>query len=406
MSTNDDWTPEVVDDPEPPEPDAAVLARVVGRGRQRLVRRRSLIGLLATSLAVVLVGGGVAVAQHRDEGSRVAVGSDTTGNVGAVTQREADAGGLHFTLTLTTPTVEALDPVRVTLRVDNHSDAAVDYGACEVGSLGVYMPHRPLSGPLRGDDATCPAIGVVVDAGHSYTWDASTVAPADPGEYWVIAKPNDTFPASLREPLSLKVVARTHITVSVPTAPTGSGPNASEPLGPTPTTAATTAEDPRIPYLGDFSGTLTARKTTTSVGNGVGVDLQIRNITDHLVEPGLGSLRNGVAIVCARDLTPDGLTTQPLESNRNLLFVVSPGLAPGESSGRSGTYDPTADDVGTVTCAGVIVTTDNSWQDGSIRSIGRLTNIPAVSFTVTVPDTPATTAGSVPASTTTTVVGP
>jgi hypothetical protein len=74
------------DDFRPPEPDTAVLQQVVARGRQRLFRRRALFGGLAAAVALVLVSGGVAVAQHRSAGPGVAVqppgdvvvGDDTT----------------------------------------------------------------------------------------------------------------------------------------------------------------------------------------------------------------------------------------------------------------------------------------------------------------------------------------
>jgi hypothetical protein len=61
------------DDLRPPEPDTAVLQRVVARGRQRLFRRRALFGGAAAAVAVVLLSGGVAVAQHRSAGPEVAV---------------------------------------------------------------------------------------------------------------------------------------------------------------------------------------------------------------------------------------------------------------------------------------------------------------------------------------------
>jgi WD40-like Beta Propeller Repeat len=67
---NDEWTPTFVDDPAPPEPDAAVLARVVGRGWRRKVRRRA-IGASVAVVAVVLVGSGIAVANREEHRSRV-----------------------------------------------------------------------------------------------------------------------------------------------------------------------------------------------------------------------------------------------------------------------------------------------------------------------------------------------
>src|SRR5690349_20743670 len=69
---NDEWTPVTVDDPAPPEPDAALLASVVSRGRQRLVRRRAVLGVTAAAIAVV-VGSAVAVANGKTHRDRVHV---------------------------------------------------------------------------------------------------------------------------------------------------------------------------------------------------------------------------------------------------------------------------------------------------------------------------------------------
>jgi hypothetical protein len=63
------------DDLRPPEPDTAVLQRVVARGRQRLFRRRALFGGIAAAVAAVLLSGGVAVAGYRSAGPGVAVQS-------------------------------------------------------------------------------------------------------------------------------------------------------------------------------------------------------------------------------------------------------------------------------------------------------------------------------------------
>jgi hypothetical protein len=86
MFPHDDPNFRFEDDLRPPEPDTAILQRVVARGRQRLFRRRALFGGLAAAVALVLLSGGVAVAQHRSAGPGVAVqppgdvvvGDDTT----------------------------------------------------------------------------------------------------------------------------------------------------------------------------------------------------------------------------------------------------------------------------------------------------------------------------------------
>jgi hypothetical protein len=65
------------DDPHPPEPDTAVLQRVVARGRQRMFRRRALFGGGAVAIVAVVLSGGVAVAQHRSAGPGVQIQSQS-----------------------------------------------------------------------------------------------------------------------------------------------------------------------------------------------------------------------------------------------------------------------------------------------------------------------------------------
>jgi hypothetical protein len=121
--------------------------------------------------------------------------------------------------------------------------------------------------------------------------------------------------------------------------------------------------------------------STTTLDQGNIVDLEIRNTSDHAVDPSSAMNPNGVAIVCAPDLTPDGHTGARLASNENLFFMTPAGpMAPGAQDGRSGYYLMTADDIGTNTCEGVIVTSTGGWADGSITVASRLTNIPPVSF--------------------------
>ena len=292
----------------------------------------------------------------------------------------------------------------MTLRIDNHTTAVRYYGACEVGTIAVYEPLLPLSAPRSTSVGTCPAIVVGVEAGQSYTWDATTPAPAESGHYWVIAEPSEGFPDSFREPLSLRVAAEssTGSTTST-TIRSGLG---TIPQGPAPTSALMPTTSSRTPQPGDFSGALTADRTTTSVESDVNIDLNIRNITDHEIEPSLGSLPNSVAIVCAPDLTSDGATTHALISNENLFFVTSPPLKPGESSGRTGSFRVTEADIGAITCAAAIVTSNSGWIDGSIRTVGRITNIPTVSFSVTPLAATTTAAPSIGSTTSTTTIGP
>jgi hypothetical protein len=94
------------------------------------------------------------------------------------------------------------------------------------------------------------------------------------------------------------------------------------------------------------------------------VDLEITNVSDHAVDPSAASNSNGVATVCAPDLSPDGKTSRPLVSNENLFFMSPLGpMAPGQQDARGGDYSVTASDIGTVTCEGVIVSSSAGWVD-------------------------------------------
>ena len=140
----------------------------------------------------------------------------------------------------------------------------------------------------------------------------------------------------------------------------------------------------RAPQPGDFVGALTASHSwevdgtpwdaTVIAGQLVILTLEIRNISDHVIEvsrAGVPDLR----IVCAADLTADGHTDADLLFDRNEIFVTNPPLRPGENGGAGPMGLPMTDaDIGPMTCAGVIVANG--------RPIARLTNIPPVTFTV------------------------
>jgi hypothetical protein len=393
----------LVDDPVPPEPDAARLQRAVARGRQRLFRRRAMLGALAASIAFVLIGGGVAVAGRDDSAPDVQVNPPTTVAQTSANVREADANGLHYTMTLTTPTVPVNATVTVALEVENRTETVQVVSTCGVR---IYVVP-PSDHSILGIGALCNGPGVEIEPSSSHEESVSTTAPATPGRYMVIVDPGE-FPRSLAaDPFPLQVVGGDGTTTT-----TTSGPDSSAPLGPSvtyvltvPTTVggAVQGEDPRTPHAGDFSGSLTASATSVTVGEGVDVELNIRNTTDHQVHPSLGSLDRSVAIVCASDLSPLGHSGAELLSNVNLFFVTSPALAPGESSGRGGTFMPTSADVGTVTCAGLIVGTTGGWQDGTITGVAQLANVPSVSFTVSAaaPETTAPASADPTTSTTT-----
>jgi len=196
------------------------------------------------------------------------------------------------------------------------------------------------------------------------------------------------LPKSLvRDPFPLQVVAADGTTPST----TGSsvpvhGPSVTQVFTRPSTVPATTpGEDPRTPHEGDFSGSLSASATSVTAGDGVDLTLSIRNITDHEIQPSLGSLSKSVAIVCASDLSPLGHTGAELLTNENMFYVTAPATAPGDPSGRGGSFRTSSADIGAVTCEGVIVATNGHWADGSVSSVARLTNVPSVTFQVVAP---------------------
>ena len=124
----------------------------------------------------------------------------------AMPTREADRNGLHYTLTLSTPTVVQLGIVRVQLQVDNHTAHAAPLGQCVLGSIVVtaIRSARPPLGYSCGP-------GITVGPNRSYTYIARTVAPLEPGNYVLWPQPlvRDAPPPSLLAPLPLHVVANT-----------------------------------------------------------------------------------------------------------------------------------------------------------------------------------------------------
>jgi hypothetical protein len=391
----------LVDDPAPPEPDAARLQRAVARGRQRLFRRRAMFGALAASIAFAVIGGGVAVAGRNNSAPDVQVNPPTTVAATAANIREADQNGLHYTLTLETPVVAVDAQVTVALIVENRTNHPTVVDSCDFRIQVVPVSEHWIAGV----GVLCSGPGVRLEPNSSYDDRASAMAPSTAGEFLVVAASGE-FPRSLlTRPFPLQVVAAGDTTTTSTTA------TSSQPPRPSPTEAFTVpstvggavqGEDPRTPHAGDFSGSLTASVTSVTVGEGVDVELNIRNTTDHRVEPSLGSLTKGVAIVCASDLSPLGHTGAELRSNENFFFVTAPGLAPGDSAGRGGRFTPTSADVGTVTCAGAIIATTGHWVDGTISSVAVLANVPTVSFSVVAAPTETTTASA----TTSPVLGP
>jgi hypothetical protein len=265
------------DDPRPPEPDTAVLQRVVARGRQRLVRRRALFGGAAVAVAAVLVTSGVAAAQHHSAGPNVQVQSP---------------GGVAVDDSSTTTTLAPLQATPTTI------------------GAAFPPPSTPVTTP-QGQPCPSPC---------------GALFPAPPG-----------------------------------------------------TQAATATA---------FVGEVKLSATEGTAGDSVGVELDVTNFTDHPVdvEGALGG--PATAVVCTNDLTPDGHTNTPLSNENpdaNIFWINAPVIA---SGGRAGigpmTIETTAAQVGVVTCEAVLV---RSPRDGVNLSdpgyiIARLSNIPAVTYTV------------------------
>ena len=122
-----------------------------------------------------------------------------------VNRHEADRNGLHYTLTLDTPTVTPFAIVRETIRVDNHTRHRVALGRCVLGSIAVRARHA-----ARPPFSFACGAGITVEPGASYTYGARTMAPSAPGTYVVFPQPvaADAPPRPLLAPIAMRVVAR------------------------------------------------------------------------------------------------------------------------------------------------------------------------------------------------------
>ena len=175
-------------------------------------------------------------------------------------------------------------------------------------------------------------------------------------------------------------------------------------LGVSPTTAASAPPAAAAPGATDFKGSMALNDknvATLSMYPGADVDIAatIQNITDHEIWPSDSRVATSVATVC---------TSEP--SGRQFLWwMTNVPMAPGERSGRSGTFTPTALDVGTVTCQVDIVSTnmvgtkfdtDAGGDDATTTILAPVTAVVPVTITV-LPSPDSTT--SVPLSTGTTV---
>jgi hypothetical protein len=238
MSPNDgDTNVDGIDDPTPPEPDAARLQVAVARGRQRLVRRRAIYGALVASIVVALIGSGVAVAQHNDTSPQVQVRPPTTVGSTAADAREADANGLHYTLTLETPVVVAGAEVHVALHVVNRASRAAVGSMCTFHIVVVPASEHALFALTGG----CQGGLHYIQPGASSDSSAGAEAPAAPGRYAVVVEPDSSnvLPASLvKDSFDLRVVPAGAPT-TVEALPVGPGPTEGAPTPTVPTPART-----------------------------------------------------------------------------------------------------------------------------------------------------------------------
>jgi hypothetical protein len=159
-----------------------------------------------------------------------------------------------------------------------------------------------------------------------------------------------------------------------------------------PTTASTAPPDDPTAHFDSFTGTITVTPDHVSAGQSTHVELLIRNITDHEIDPSRATLPDNVGFACTTDLSDSGQTSQTLTPFRNFWFVTNPPIEAGATGGDDFDYRTTDADAsaGTVTCEGVLFTMG---EPGNVISLlGRLTNVAPVTLTVS-PASTSTSAG-------------
>jgi hypothetical protein len=157
---------------------------------------------------------------------------------------------------------------------------------------------------------------------------------------------------------------------------------------------------------GDFIGQVKLSTTAVTAGDSVGVELDVQNVTDHYVDVDGTTGGAAAAVVCANDLTPDGVTNEPLHFDNpdaNIFWIISGALSPGEQAGIGPVnVDTTSAEVGVVTCEAVLVGARHDGLGMTSFIIARLDNIPAVTYTVSPAlDVTSTTTDTIDTSTTT-----
>jgi hypothetical protein len=156
---------------------------------------------------------------------------------------------------------------------------------------------------------------------------------------------------------------------------------------------------------GDFTGEVKVSPAVVTAGEDVGVELDVLNATAKYVDVEGMTGGPATAVVCTNDLTSDGYTSTPLHNENpdaNIFWIVAPVLDPLQRAGIGPmTVQTTAAEVGTVTCEAVLVGAHHDGLAMTSYIISRITNIPAVTYTVLpATDTSSTTTTTTETSTT------
>jgi hypothetical protein len=175
-------------------------------------------------------------------------------------------------------------------------------------------------------------------------------------------------------------------------------------IGPT-TTTGTEPHSPRFaPTVLDFGGTVTVDRRLQPpaivVGETVDVETSIFNISDHRIWTSSTLVPNALATVCRGE-----------SGAQSLWWMTNILLEPWASAARGGSFTPTEDYVGEVTCQLKVVTSDGAGDafdtsaggdEARATIVGSMLGVPTVIFTVvassttTVPESTTTTAPAAP----------
>jgi hypothetical protein len=227
---------------------------------------------------------------------------------------------------------------------------------------------------------------------------AAIVTASGTSDHVSVAGPGGTTTTS-----SLPSSSTTSTAPTTTTPPTGCVGSACGTLPP-PQTTPTAPASSTAPGPNHFGGTLTVqgKRTRTwsmAVGDPAEIDAELTNTTDHAIAPSDSRQPTSLATICTSDAS----------GAHTLWWMTNAPTAPGGTAARSGTFEPTDQYLGTVTCEVDIVTTDmqgttfdtTAGGDEAIATI--VAPVTAVApVTITVRPRPATTTTTAAPSTTTT----